>query len=459
MSMYTRAEVSPAARRSSRLGALFAITMVVAVLLSACVRPIQRPATAAYSSEVAVAWSDLTLDLIRSTPGYSPPVAARALGYMGVTLYETVLPGMPGYRTLAGQLNELDALPRADPLAVYHWPSAANHALASMARELFPTATTEMAEGIDRLEASFTQRFAADVDTEVLLRSQRWGESIAAAIFDWSRSDGGHEGYMTNFPENYIAPTGVGLWVSTPPAFARPMQPYWGNNRPFAMADGDTCPALAPPAYSEEASSAMYREAYEVYETVGRRDPDEIDIARFWSDDAGRTATPPGHWVSILNQVLEQEGAALDVAAEGYAKLGIAVSDAFVTCWRTKFTYHLLRPISYIQTVIDPAWNATAITDPVTTPPFPEYTSGHSVQSAAAAAVLTDLFGEGYAFSDNTHEALGYAPRSYGSFAEAAEEAAISRLYGGIHYRSAIEQGLQQGRCVASHVLALVFEQ
>ncbi len=458
MSYQTHRGSLPAVRLRGRLEALFASLLVVALLLGGCVRPVQRPSAESYSSEVAVAWFDLALDLIRSTPGYSPPVAARALGYMGVTLYETVQPGMPGYQTLAGQLNELDALPAADPLAVYHWPSAANHALASAARALFPTTTPEMVEAIDNLEASFALRFAAEADEAALQRSQEWGESVAAAVFAWSRTDGGHEGYMTNFPEDYTIPAGAGLWVGTPPAFARPMQPYWGENRPFALADGDTCPAPAPPAYSEEVSSAMYREAYEVYETVGRRDQTEIDIALFWADDPGRTATPPGHWVAILSQVLEQEEASLDVAAEGYAKLGIAVSDAFITCWRTKFTYHLLRPISYIQTVIDPTWNAEAVTDPVTTPPFPEYTSGHSVQSAAAAVVLTDLFGENYAFSDNTHEAIGYAPRSYGSFIEAAEEAAISRLYGGIHYRSAIEHGLEQGRCVAGRVLALAFE-
>ncbi len=431
--------------------------LLVGVLLSACSPVTLTAPTANYSSEVAVAWYDVTMDLIRTTPGYSPPVASRALGYMGVTLYETVRPGMPGYRSLAGQLNELDTLPTADPTAHYHWPTAANSALATVIRALFPTAPAEQLAAVDALQVRFDDQFLAEVDAETLRRSQAWGETVAQAILAWAETDGGHEGYMTNVDKSYVPPTGAGLWVKTPPGFADALQPHWGDNRPFVLRDGNACPAPAPPAYSVEVSSDFYWEAEEVYQTVRRQDPEQIAIAHFWADDAGRTATPPGHWVSILSQVLVQEEAGLDVAAESYAKVGMVVADAFITCWHTKYIYNLVRPISYIQTVIDPAWNAETMTDPVTTPPFPEYTSGHSVQSAAAARVLSDLFGEAYAFTDHTHDDLGYAPRSYGSFVEAAEEAAISRLYGGIHYRSAIEQGLRQGECVADHILSLAF--
>jgi hypothetical protein len=436
------------------------VALIVSGLGLAACQPVAPSTPAAdHPAEVAVAWVDLTLDLIRTTPGYSPPVAARALGYLGVTLYETVRPGMPGYQTLAGQVNGLAALPAPDPLARYHWPAAANRALAAQARAFFPTAPAEQQAAIDRLELHFAQQYAGALDADTLRRSRVWGETVARAIFDWSLTDGGHEGYLSNVAAGYIPPSGSGLWVKTPPKYAEPLQPYWGNNRPFALAGGDTCPAPKPPAYGEDPTSGFYREAYEVYETVRRGDPQELAIARFWADDAGRTATPAGHWLSILNQVLEQRQATLDVAAESYAKLGIAVADAFITCWHTKYIYNVLRPITYIQTVIDPAWNTPTITDPVTTPPFPEYTSGHSVQSSAAAVVLTDLFGEGYAFTDHTHDALGAAPRTFASFAEAAQEAALSRLYGGIHYRSAIEQGMVQGRCVGEHVLALTFRQ
>jgi membrane-associated phospholipid phosphatase len=410
-----------------------------------------------YQSDVAVAWFDLNLKLIRETPGFSPPVASRALGYLGVALYETVRPGMPGYQSLTGQLNDLKRLPQVGVLARYHWPSAANAALAALTRSLFPTASPENLALIDALEEDYAADFRTYVDGETYWRSVVWGRSMADAILDWSADDGGHEGYANNFPDSYVAPVGQGLWVATAPKFSVALQPYWGANRPFVLGSGSECPADPPIAYSEEATSRFYYEALEVY-LVGRdRTPEQTDIALFWSDDAGRTPTPPGHWVSILNQVLLAENATLDKAAEAYAKLGIAVADAFITCWHTKFQYNVLRPITYIQTHIDPTWDTPDITDPVMTPPFPEYTSGHSVQSSAAALVLTSLFGDDYAFTDNTHAALGLAPRTYPSFMAAAEEAAISRLYGGIHYRSAIEQGLVQGQCVGERVLALRF--
>jgi hypothetical protein len=177
-----------------------------------------------------------------------------------------------------------------------------------------------------------------------------------------------------------------------------------------------------------------------------------LAIALYWADDPGLTGTPPGHSLSILSQVLVQQGSALGVAAEAYARVGLAVADAFIACWWTKYEYNLLRPITYVHEVLaDPAW----IT-PVNTPPFPEYTSGHSVQSAATAQVLTGLFGE-MTFTDHTHGELGLAPRTFTSFFAYAEEAAISRLYGGIHFRSAIELGIEQGKCIGERVNALQF--
>jgi hypothetical protein len=417
----------------------------------------QPQRTADYDAGVATAWFDLSLQLVTETAGFTPPVASRAFGYLGVTLYETVRPGMPGFRTLAGQLNSLRHLPQTRGWARYHWPSAANAALASMMRTLFPTATEENLRAIDALEAQFARRYQAEVSATTYHRSVAWGRMMANAIYTWSESDGGHEGYTRNFPDDYVAPVGPGLWKPTPPQYSVALQPYWAENRPFVLADGNACPSVPPPAYSEDPDSEFYVQAWEVYEVVREADPVHVEIARYWADDPGKTATPPGHWISILNQVLAQENASLATASEGYAKLGIAVADSFITCWHTKYLYNLMRPITYIQEVIDPAWNTPAVVDPVITPPFPEYTSGHSVQSGAAAAVLTDLFGVAYAFTDDTHAELGLAPRHFQSFQEAAQEAAVSRLYGGIHYRAAIENGLAQGECVGEKVLKLHF--
>jgi hypothetical protein len=183
--------------------------------------------------------------------------------------------------------------------------------------------------------------------------------------------------------------------------------------------------------------------------------PEQREIALFWADDPNLTATPSGHSVALAAQVLRDEHASLALAAETYARVGIAVADAFIGCWHVKYQYNRIRPIMYIQQVIDPSWNTPTPTDPVITPPFPEYPSGHSTEIAAAAAVLTGLFGEDYLLIDRTQARLGFAPRVYESFHAAAEEAAVSRLYGGIHFRSGNEGGLAQGRCIGARVMAL----
>ncbi len=442
-----------------RTGLLVVVVLVIVLVAVACRPAIFAPGATRYDAEVATRWFGMSLDLVRETPGFTPPVASRAFAYLGVALYETVQPGLAGHRSLVGQLNEFTSAPKVNWWAAYHWPSAANAALASLTRQLFPTASPANLTAVDALEEELAQRFLADVDVTTYRRSVAFGRDVADAVFAWSLTDGGHEGYTRNFPDDYVPPVGPGLWVSTPPNYARAMQPTWGENRPFVLPDGDACPAPPPPAYSEDPNSDFYAEAAEVYEVGLTRTQEHTDIAKFWADDPGLTSTPPGHWVAILNQVLTAEDANLGVAAEAYAKLGVAVADAFITCWSTKYNYNLVRPITYIQAVIDPGWNIPNITDAVTTPPFPEYTSGHSVQSGAAATVLTSIFGDDYAFTDESHADLGLAARSFPSFQAAADEAAISRLYGGIHYRSAIEQGLAQGKCVGERVLSLNFLQ
>lgn len=439
-----------------RYGVMILLIMSV---LAGCA-PAQPPVPAAtYDSSVPAVWFTFSLELVKDTPGFSPPVASRVFGYMGVALYETVRPGMDGYTTLAGQLNGLETLPKLEQTSGYHWEIAANRVLAETLRTFFPTATIENLTAISQLEERINTHLSEDVDADTFARSVAWGQAIADAVFLWSLEDGAHNGYLQSFPADYVPPSGPGMWVSTPPTYSIALQPYWGQNRPFSLAFAEQCPSAPPLAFSTSTESAFYQEAMEVYETGQNLTDEQREIALFWADNPGVTPTPPGHWISILNQVMGQGDYPLDVAAEAYAKLGLALADSFIACWNTKYQYNLLRPITYIQQFIDPAWNTPAITDAVTTPPFPEYTSGHSVQSAAAALVLTDLFGDNYAFTDFTHDAVGYAPRSFPSFMAAANEAAISRLYGGIHFRAAIEKGMEQGECIAAQVLTLRFHQ
>ncbi len=416
-----------------------------------------RPA-ASFSSAVATEWFQLALLLTQQTPGFSPPVAARAFGYLGLALYESVVPGMPQNTSLAGQLNELNSLPWAQPDEPLHWPTVANAALATMTRMMYPTATAENKARIDLLERSLPLKYGQDFDpntvtTEITSRSETFGKLMAMALFTWARTDGGHQawGPLRRNQQNYVPPSGAGKWTATPPAFAAALLPWWGEVRPFALKTSAECPAPPPPPYSEEPGSAFYKEANEVYTLSQQATQEQRQFALYWADDPGKTPTPAGHWVSIANDVLKARKGSLAEAAEVFGRLNIAMADAFIAGWQTKYALNLLRPVTYVQLVIDSNW----VPGLMHTPPFPEYPSGHSVQSSAAAAVLSQAFGANTAFTDNAHNDRGWGPRNFSSFNAAADEAALSRLYAGIHYRFGVTGGQAQGRCVAAKVLAL----
>lgn len=414
--------------------------------------------TADFSAKVANDWFALTLQLTKETSGFTPPVAARSFGYAGLALYESVVGGMSGYQSLQGKLNGLvaGALPAPDPNQSYHWGICANRALAYVVSKLYKTASADNLAKITALENQYESQFYAETSQEIADRSKDFGENMGKAIYQYAQSDGQSEAYNNNFPASYVPPSGPEAWVPTPPAYqAIPLQPYWGSVRTFAPGSMERSQPAPHPAYSTSPLSVFYAQALEVYTVSSSLTTEQQTIAQFWSDDPGKTATPSGHSMSILKQVLETENADLAKAAEAYAKLGMGVHDAFVSCWKCKYDFNLLRPITYIRANIDPGYNTL-----LTTPPFPEFTSGHSVQSGACAKILSDLFGYGYGFSDKTHVGrtdINGAARHYGSFFDAANEAAISRLYGGIHYRAAIELGVDQGVKVGESINDLPF--
>src|SRR3954470_7922772 len=251
------------------------------------------PPASAYLADVPTEWLELTLELVRTTPGFSAPVASRAFGYAGFALYEAVRPGMPGRRSLVGRLNGLTGFPRRRGGAL-DWPLVANAALAQILRSLFPTAPGSGVEAISALERRFTRRACATLPPGLCRCSIAHGARVARHIFEWSRTDGGHLGFLRNFPP-YTPPTGAGLWEPTPPAFLPALQPYWGRNRPFVQRSGAACSEGPPPPYSEAADSAFFAEASECYRAASHLTGDEEAMVRFWSDDAGVTATPPGH--------------------------------------------------------------------------------------------------------------------------------------------------------------------
>lgn len=402
--------------------------------------------------DVVTGWYRLILELVRHTSNYSPPVAARSFGYIGVSAYEAVAGGSDDMHSLAGQLNGLKALPARERGATYDDAVILNTVMEFSVTRFFdrtgPTGQNVMKKMAKRMDDKVSQGLAPDV----VARSRDHGQKLAQAIFDWSATDGGASVENMGFPLDYRLSDKPGRWVPTSLIRQQqaPLLPDWGRVRPLAMPTGATCRLPAPPDYSEKPESAFYKDANEVYTTVKTLTDEQRTIARFWSDDPMLSPTPPGHWVNIALIVLAQKNADLPTTVDTLARLGVALSDAFIGCWDSKFEFDLIRPITYIKMHIDPNWDALLIT-----PPFPEYPSGHSTQSGAAASALTHLFGDALAFDDSTHEADGIKPRHFANFRAAASEAAISRLYGGIHFRPAIERGLTQGECIANYVNAL----
>ena len=402
------------------------------------------PATATYPATVALSWLTLELRLARTTPVVAANNLGRPFGYAGIAGYEAAVAGMPDHHSLAGQLNGLTGLPAADPALAYCWPLSANAALAAVNRRLFANTSAANLATIDSLEAANQAASQAGLDAATGTRSVEYGRRVAAAVLAWASTDG-----ALAAPVPYAPPAGPGLWVPTPPFFAPASSPQWGHNQTLVAGSGDEADPGPPLAYSEAPGSPFWLMAQEVADISQRRTADQTAIALFWNDAPnGRSFTPPGHWVSILAQVLAKENPPLDRALLASAKVSICLTDALISAFRAKYTYNLLRPVTYIRGPLgQAAWSPLIIT-----PNFPEYTAAHAVTSAAAAEALTELFGPAYAFTDQGYVPFGLAARAYPSFEAAAAEAGLSRFYGGIHYRPSIEKGLVQGRQIGQAI-------
>ncbi|NHB77658.1 vanadium-dependent haloperoxidase [Rhodobacter calidifons] len=395
-------------------------------------------------------WYRLVLELVRHTATYSPPVAARAFAYVGIIAHESHVGLVPGPLTLAGQVQGLAPLPAPapglDPAAVLD--AALGRAMGDFFGNTGPSGQGAMQAMARKLAAEIDR----DLTPEVAAASRAHGLAIAQHVWDWSLSDGGAVVENLGFPFDYTFGEDPKDWVPTSDIRIQqaPLLPNWGKNRTFALPAPDLCTLPSHPEFSTEPGSAFHAAAMEVYEVSKALTEEQKTIARFWTDDPMLSPTPPGHWVSIVLQIAERDRMPAERAAAALAVLGVAIADGFIGCWAEKYRWNLVRPVTYIKRYIDPNWETLLIT-----PPFPEYPSGHSTQSGAAEVALTAFFGDNFAFEDATHADDGLAVRRFSSFREAAEEAAISRLYGGIHYRFGNEQGLVQGRCIGAFAAQL----
>ena len=447
-------------------GKWFLFSTLIMVLIASCkeddVLTPEKTLASSYDNEVVTKWNDLLLDVERFTPGYLPPVSARAFGYIGLAAYETALPGMPEYKSLGGHYSGLQ-LPVYTGTEDIHYPSALNSAYATIIGKMYPTAPAAQVSAVISLQNSLNQKFETEISSAILASSIEWGRNMADAVFAWSTTDpAGHEGYLRPWDDSYLPPDGPGLWQPTYPDFGKPLLPHWGEVRTFAATADDRCKDPLP--FSTDESSEFYVQAKETENKVnlikqGANHEDKW-IAQFWSDDCPAiTFTPAGRWIAITGQALENADANLEKAVVVYAKVGMALCDAGIRCWGEKYRFNLLRPVDYIRDVMGhDTWNTIMCPDgsgQFYTPQFPTYPSGHGTFGSAAAEVLTYEFGQQFQMTDRCHEDrfdfIG-TPRTFHSFYEMAYENAYSRLPIGVHFRmdseAALDLGFKVGRRV-----------
>jgi hypothetical protein len=437
----------------------FSIALVVVIVL--CNRcsedPVNPVPITDGDKELPARWADMTLRTIRASWPNSPTYTSRSLGYMGLTMYESIVNGSPVHKSMVGQVNGLDQLPQPEAGAEYNWVFSLNAAQAFMLKSLYPHAPSF--DAIDSLENAVYENELLNSSLEVAERSVFYGKVLAAAIFEWSKTDGGHEGYLHHFDPDYVFPTGPGYWV--PPSSGQsaspfPLHPYWGSNRTFVSANGSLpVPEMIP--YSTSTSSDYYKLFEEVYNKRMSLSAEDKRIAAWWADDPTQSASPPGHSYNLATIAVTSADASMFDAAETYAKVGMAVADAFICCWKIKYTYHSGRPYPFIVANIDNSYQQFW-----PEPPFPAFSSGHATQSAAAARAMISVFGNDFALVDNTYESratdfqdIAYRSRTFSNIWQTATECAYSRFLGGIHTRHDNETGSDQGKMIGDNVVAL----
>jgi hypothetical protein len=386
---------------------------------------------------------------------FSPPQAARAYSYASVAAYEVLRQGRADYRPLAGQVNGLTPVP-APPAAEVSLPLAGIHAFMTVGKAL-----TFSQARMDSLRTAMDERIRrTGVERAVYERSLAYGDTVAKHVLAWAAADRYKQ--RTALPKFSV--TGEpGRWIPTPPAYMDAVEPNWHTVRPFALDSAAQYRPAEPFRFDTAQGSPYWKEVREVYEARAALTEEQKALTAFWDCNpyvmhvtghamfATKKITPGGHWMGIAGIASRRANADLVRTAAVYARTAMALADGFLSAWEAKYATNKVRPETVINRHLDPAW-----TPLLQTPPFPEYTSGHSVISTAAATVLTDEFGPDFAFADSTEMPYGLPVRSFPSFTAAAKEAAISRLYGGIHFRQAIVEGEKAGAKVGAHVVARV---
>lgn len=408
-------------------------------------------------SEYLHEWYNALTDAIM-TDAFTPPVGARIYTYSHIAYYEIMRLTKPdSFQSYAGQLREFEMIPEPKMENSISFQVAAIHCYYLLGKELVYT-QKPIIELHDKQMAEFKKKLGEDV----VMASQKYGEKVYEHMSSWMNRDQykmlktpQYSHWVQMKPEEHPE-----VWQKTPPSYLDAVEPNWELLRPMVIDSAAQFDVQDPTAFSTDTNSRFYKECMEVYTTVNELNAEQKRIAEFWDCNPNilvsqghasyflKKLSPGGHWMSISSIVSKKEGLGPLETAEAMSLCAIGLFDGFISCWKTKYRTNLIRPETYINRYIDKDWRPI-----LETPPFPEYTSGHSVISRSAAAMMTHLFGDNYAFTDSTEVQFGLSVRSFDSFVQASEEAAVSRLYGGIHYRLACDVGLVQGKKISDYIL------
>ncbi len=383
---------------------------------------------------------------------FTPPVASRIYSYATLAGYEALVSGEKNYPSMIGKVKDFTEIPRTEAGKEYCHQLASIKAFMTVARGL-----TFSVEKYDDFEKDLDEKFKkSGVPNEVIERSVAYGIEVGKAVLGYAKKDK----YPQTRGLRYTLQNKSGTWTPTPPSYADAVEPNWGKIRPMII---DSSSQFLPPppfTYSMVKTSPYMKEVTEVYEIGKNISEEEKRIAWFWDDNAfvvnvqghvmfaNKKMTPGGHWLAITATVCKDKKTDFAKSAQAYLLVSMALRDAFINCWETKYRFHKIRPETIINASIDTKWIPF-----LQTPPFPEYTSGHSTISGASAEVLTQLFGTNVAFTDSTEAKFGHGVGQFKSFNEAAEQASVSRIYGGIHFRSACDEGLKSGTKIGQLVM------
>ena len=381
---------------------------------------------------------------------FSPPVASRVYTYPSIAAYEIIrLKDTVNYLSLSSQLKGLNSIPK--PQENIDFNIAAIEAIRIIGKKLIFSE--------DRYEKFFEINYDEihkNIPNKIIRNSKKYAREVSDHIIEWSSKD--NYAQTRTFPK-YTIINEPDFWKPTPPDYMDGIEPHWNKIRTMVIDSCSQFSAKDPYPFSLDKKSEFYKQLIEVYDITNNLSDEQVEIAKFWDCNpyvshhkghamfATKKITPGGHWIGITKIATEIAEDTFDEAINSYLQVSVALFEGFISCWDTKWNTLVVRPETLINQYLDEEWLPK-----LQTPPFPEYTSGHSVISKASAVVLTKIYGDNFSFDDTTEVKYGLPIRSFNSFMHAADEAAISRLYGGIHYRMAIEYGVEQGEKVGDYI-------